>query len=82
MEIEFIYTYNNKPQKIVSCPFVLSILQDKETLIKYALSNLSEEERQKLVKISSCVYFEKDGNIKLPSWYNEGNGKIYVENIV
>jgi hypothetical protein len=80
MKIEFIYTYNEKPQEIVSYPFVLPILQDKETLVKFATSDLSEEERQQLVKISTCVYFENEGEIELPKWFNECNGKLYFEN--
>ena len=51
MKIEFIYSYQDKPQEIVSYPFVLPILESKETLIEYALSDLSDEEKQQLVKI-------------------------------
>jgi len=80
MKIEFIYTYNEKPQEIVSYPFVLPILQDKETMLKFALSDLSEDERQQLVKISTCIYFENEGEIELPKWFNECNGKLYFEN--
>ena len=80
MKIEFIYTYNEKPQEIVSYPFVLPILESEETLIEYALSDLSDEEKKQLVKISSCVYFENKGEVDLPNWFNECNGKLYFEN--
>lgn len=82
MKIEFIYTYNEKPQEIVSYPFVLPILESKETLIEYALSDLSDEEQHQLVKISSCVYFDNKGEVDLPDWFNECNGKLYFENSV
>lgn len=81
MKIEFIYTYGNeKPQEIVSYPFVLPILQDKKTLVKYALSDLSDEERKQLVKISTCIYFENEGDVELPEWFNQSNGKLWFEN--
>lgn len=80
MRIEFIYTYDEKPQEIIDYPFVLPILQNKEPLVKFALTDLSEEERRHLVKISTCVYFENEGNIVLPDWFNHCNGKLWFEN--
>lgn len=82
MKIEFIYTYSDKPQEIASYPFVLPIIQDKQTLVKFALSDLSDEEKKQLLKISSCVYFENEGEVELPEWYNKSNGKIWFENSV
>jgi len=80
MKIEFIYTYDGKPQKIASYPFVLPILQDKETFLKFAMTELSTEERRQLIKISCCIYFEHEGKSDLPDWYDECNGKFYFEN--
>lgn len=79
MKIEFIYTYDNGKQEIGYYPFVLPIIQDKETMLKYALTVLTEDERQQLIKISTCIYLENEGDIELPTWYNECNGKLYFD---
>lgn len=77
MKIEFIYTYAHKQQDIVSYPFVMPILQDKETLLEFALSALYQEERAQLVKISTCIYLNGKKGVDFPEWYENCNGKFY-----
>ena len=79
MRIEFILTYNSKPQEIVEYPFVNPILKDKQTLFDFATAQLSDEEKQELVKISSCVLID-GGNFEEPEWYSQSNGKLWIEN--
>jgi hypothetical protein len=79
MTIEFIFTYSSKPQEIIEYPFVNPILKDKQTLFEFATAELSDEEKQKLVKISSCVLIN-GGNFEEPEWYSQSNGKLWIEN--
>lgn len=80
MKIELIYTYSNLPQKIVAYPFVLPILENKSTFVAFTLSDLIDEEKQQLIKISACIYFENEPEQTLPKWFNECNGKLWFEN--
>lgn len=78
MRIEFILTYNSKPQEIFEYPFINPILTDKQTLFDFATAYLSNEEKQELIKISSCVLID-GGKFELPKWFVECNGKLYFK---
>ncbi len=80
MTIEFIYTFDEGEQKIEMHPFVLQIMESKESLFEFATSILNDTEKANLVKISCCVYFAKD--VTLPEWYHERNGKYYLAEII
>ena len=79
MRIEFILTYNSKPQEMVAYPFVNPILKNKQILFEFATAQLSDEEKQDLVKISSCILID-GGNFEEPEWYSQSNGKLWIEN--
>ncbi len=45
MKIQFIYSFENEPQQIVTLPFSESFLHSgKDALIDFALSDLTEDE--------------------------------------
>jgi len=79
MKIQFIFTYNSKPQEFVEYPFVNQILKDKQTLFEFATAQFSDEEKNELVKISSCILID-GGNFEEPDWYKELNGNLWIEN--
>lgn len=78
MIIQFIYTFENRPQSFLTFPFVEPILQDIETLFKFAITPLDKDDLQELVKISSAIIFDDD-KFELPLWYIECNGKLWVK---
>lgn len=79
MTIEFIYTFKDAPQVFVECPLEYDHLQDKNTLIRFALDNL-DAEPDDLIKISCCVY--DCISIGCPYWFKDCNGKIWEEDII
>lgn len=79
MKIEFILTYNSREQGFIEYPYIPQILNDQQTLFEYATARLSEEEKSDLIKISSCVV-TGDEDFNPPKWYEETNGKLWVEN--
>ncbi len=79
MKTEFIYTIG-ETHKIVIDPSIVSILQDKEALVKLALTHLSEKEKLQLINISIYVYFEGEYEIILPEWFSETKGKFRFGN--
>ncbi len=87
MKIQFIYSFENEPQQIVTLPFSESFLHSgKDALIDFALSDLTEDEKGKVLKISCCLYAEpannyEDVNNPLKVWYNECNGKIWADDL-
>lgn len=78
MGIEFIYTYKDEPQEIRSYDFDMSMLDGEESLVEVALSELSEEKKQQLVKVSCIINFYNGE--PLPDWYKECKGKLWFEN--
>ena len=76
MKVEFIYSYDDRPQEIVMLPIADSILKDQEDFRQYALYDLSIGEVSHLVKISSFIYF---GSMEIPAWYKECDGKLWFK---
>lgn len=79
MNIEFILTYNSKDQDFIEYPFTLQILKDQQTLFDFATAQLNEEDKEDLIKISSCVITGNE-DFEAPEWYKETNGKMWIEN--
>ena len=76
MKIEFIYTFEDRPQSIVQYPFDIAILETEERMKMFATAMLSPEEYLSLIKISCCIY--TDGNeIEEPEWFVKCNGKLW-----
>lgn len=80
MQLEVIFSYDDRPQQIVLYPFHVKLIEDEKTFFEFVTSILKGEEREQLVKISTCVYFA----LGLPDgqWYKESNGKFYLDDIV
>ena len=82
-KLELIYTFKSRPQRVVSCSIdlaVLSALQSKKDFAKFALCKLFSDERQRLVKISSCLHLNKKNNQTIPQWFEEVDGKLFFRN--
>ena len=79
MIIEFIFTFNDRPQEIKQYPFADSILKDKKSLFEFATSKMPDDAKIKLVKISSCV-ITNGAQFNMPKWYAEARGKLWISN--
>jgi hypothetical protein len=80
MTVEMIYTFRDKPQQIATYPFVLPILKNRRTFTEFALAPLSRQEKEQLVKISSCICLNGSGEVAFPLWFSQCNGKLWFEN--
>lgn len=80
MKIQFIYTFESKPQNSAIFPVNMSTLDNVKAVKELALSYLSNEEKQELVKISCCVDVEDTFVENPPQWYLDCNGKLWFEN--
>ena len=79
MNIEFIYTFDNLPQDIRMYVFDMYHISDKDKFFNFAMQDLSDYERQRLVKISCCIYNLKE-EVNFPDWFESSNGKFYFDN--
>lgn len=77
MKLEIIYTFNDRPQQVVTMPISEHILNNKEMFFVYATSPLLKEEKETLVKMSGCIYEASNLNLYKNHWYNKENGKFY-----
>jgi len=79
MKIQFIYTFDTKPQMITAYEHIFpAFLESKNVLTAYAMTRLNKKEKSDLIKISCCVVEAKEMPI-CPEWYEKENGKIWVD---
>lgn len=77
MFIEFIYTYENRPQEIAKGEIEnLDMLQSEDALKKFATEGMEPSELAELKKISCCVYHDAE-EVILPNWFLNCNGKLW-----
>jgi len=76
--INLIYSFDGQPQQFTDMQLPEIMVKDKETLFCYLTAPLSEIEKANLAKISCCIY----GQIKVPEFYNECNGKFWDIEII
>lgn len=85
MKIDIIYTFDAAPQQRNSLPFVASILNDKKEFFKFITTDLNKQERETLVKISTFIWFDNDGDdfarIEPVEWWDESKGKFWDDEI-
>lgn len=74
IHIEFILTYFVGEQEFIKTTISFEQLQSEETLKELILEQLTEEQRELLVKVSCCAYAELS---ELPDWYMQANGKLW-----
>lgn len=71
--LEVIYTFDDNEQCLSCLPF-FGFASEAEVIFR-VLSQLSEAERQSLVKLSLCQYANRKKQFW--NWLNESNGKYY-----
>lgn len=82
--ISLIYTFDdNTPQEFIEYDVTDEqldvILKDKQSLFEEATRDLSDEAKQKLVKISFCIYLN-DEEYTFPEWFENWDGKLWCKN--
>jgi hypothetical protein len=60
MKLEVIYTFGSGPQLTGTNPFVMPILERKDTLVEFITEELEPEKKQDLIKCSCCVMGQAD----------------------
>ncbi|NMB83294.1 MAG: hypothetical protein GYA14_15910 [Ignavibacteria bacterium] len=78
MEFEFILTFEEREQEFYSESFDESALNSEQDLFNFVADRITGEEKNELVKISSCI-INFDGR-QLPDWFITCNGKLYIKN--
>ena len=80
MKIHIVYTFSDKEQIICVKPFDYSIIESKQSLISFALGNLIEHQRSKIIYLNTCIVV---GNKRplLPHWYLKCNGNINAKEL-
>lgn len=81
MQLEIIYTFD-KGQKARTLPFAPILLEDRKQFFEYATSLLTGEEKETLVKMSCCLYFDIGLQLDKTHWYDARNGKFWHNEIV
>ena len=66
------------PQEDILYKFIPEWFKDKKTLADMLIQNLYLSEHRRLHRISCCVFY--CGNVSLPDWFMECNGKLFFEN--
>lgn len=78
-QINFIYTFEKRDQMVQRFyhPIPKQFLTSMNMLINFAIMSLNKTEQGELVKISCCIVTKG----KLPEWYNQCNGKIWLDDL-
>ena len=77
ISLQCIYTYDKREQDMINYVKVPEIaMKNKENLVAFMTTPLTNEEQSDLVKISACVNMDE----KPPEWYMKRNGKFYFYN--
>lgn len=80
MKAQFIYTFEETDQEIINYPTMdKKHIENKESLIQFAVQEFAQSEVEELVKISVCISPEENEKINPPQWYLDCNGKFYFE---
>lgn len=74
--IQFILSFNEAQQQFSEIDYTKELIQSPQRLFGAATQDLTPEEVKDLYKISCCVY----GDVDIPDWYKECNGKLWVTN--
>ena len=80
MQLEIIYTFE-EGQQIKTLPFAQCLLNDKKEFFEFATSLLEGEEKEKLVKMSCCIYYAVGLKVESTHWYTECKGKFWQDDI-
>ncbi len=81
MKINIIYTYDNKAQEINTVPFFPILLENKNQFFQFLTTELSMDEKQNLVKISTALV---DGQVEKNDrnkWAFDAHGKFWDNEI-
>lgn len=78
IKIDLIFTFENRSQEWFTADIDVTALDNKEQLFKAVAEQLSDEEKQDLVKISCCLMGK---NVVAPDWYMDINGKFWDNEI-
>jgi len=86
MKVQFIYTFNGKKKReqvITDYNCLLpGFLETKNVFLSWAMTCLdTEEEMQELVKVSCCIDGEGKKMPDCPKWYDDMNGKFWLDDI-
>ena len=76
--VDLIFTFENKDQEWFRTEVDTNSLDSKEQFFKAVTEQLSDEEKQDLVKISCCLM---GAEVEVPLWYQECNGKFWDDEI-
>lgn len=86
MQLDVIFTFDeiqketNHSQIRITYPFHPLLVNEKKVFFEFVTSMLTGEQKEHLVKISTCVYFAL--GLPEPEWFKESNGKFYRDEIV
>ena len=77
MIVQCIYTYNDRDQEMIDFKkFPKTALENERNFLVYVRGILNDAERLDLVKISACVFTDKEP----PKWFMACMGKFYFKN--
>ncbi len=85
MQLEVIFTFGeiqketNHSQITVTYPFHPLLIMEKKDFFEFVTSLLTGEQKEQLVKISTCVYYAL--GCPQPEWHKENEGKFYCSEI-
>lgn len=78
MLLQLILTFAVMEQEIINYKFFdKEIFKSKDDFISWIKEQLTANENEQLIKVSTCIYNYGDFNI--PNWYKECNGKFYQD---